>query len=186
MPRIPYRQLPEEGVDQALADVVAQIKARRGGALLNLDLTLLHSPAFARAWNGFLNTVRRELSVSPKLRELAICCVAVLNGADYEFKHHAPEFVKAGGTQTQVEALKDPDAALADTALFNSSERLVIRLALEMTRDVKVTDETFGDLQAVFSHQHIVELVGTVATYNMVSRFLVALQIGMEPKSPSV
>jgi alkylhydroperoxidase family enzyme len=184
MPRIPYRQLIEEGADEGLDDIVAQIKARRGGALLNLDLTLLHSPAFARAWNGFLNTVRRELSVSPKLRELAICCVAVLNGADYEFEHHAPEFVKAGGTEAQVTALRKLDGS-PDITLFDVEEQLAMRLALEMTRDVKVTDETFADLQAVFSHQDIVELVGAIATYNMVSRFLVALEIGMEPKLPS-
>ena len=37
-----------------------------------------------------------KLSLSPRLRELAMCGVAVLNGAEYEFHHHAPEFVKAG------------------------------------------------------------------------------------------
>ena len=49
-----------------------------------------------------------------------------------------------------------------------------------MTRTVKVTDATFDAVRARLSDQHCVELVGVIATYNMVSRFLVAL--GIEPE----
>ncbi|MFZ9525894.1 MAG: carboxymuconolactone decarboxylase family protein, partial [Burkholderiaceae bacterium] len=92
MPHIPY--LPEDLKEPA--DVVDAIRKRRGGELLHLDRMLLHSPAFARGWNVFLGAVRTELSLSPKLRELSMCTVAVLNGAEYEFVQHAPLFIKAG------------------------------------------------------------------------------------------
>jgi alkylhydroperoxidase family enzyme len=50
-----------------------------------------------------------------------------------------------------------------------------------MTRDVKVSDATFERVQwALNDAQQIVELVGVIATYNMVSRFLVALQVDTE------
>lgn len=81
------------------AELVAAIRARRGGRLLNLDRMLLHSPALAAGWNAYLRAVRNELSLDPLLRELAMCAVASLNGADYEFIHHAPEFRAAGGTR---------------------------------------------------------------------------------------
>src|SRR6202000_278018 len=102
MSRVPYvadKPSPDE------PEMVAQIRARRGGKLLNLDRMLLNSPAFAQGWNAHLGAVRRELALDSRLRELAVCAVAVLNGADYELAQHAPEFLRAGGTAAQVEAL---------------------------------------------------------------------------------
>ncbi|NDG34688.1 MAG: carboxymuconolactone decarboxylase family protein, partial [Betaproteobacteria bacterium] len=88
------------------------MRKRRGGDLLHLDRMLLHSPPFAQGWNLFLGAVRNDLSLSPKLRELAMCAVAVLNRADYEFVQHAPLYLQAGATQDQVQALRDPIAAI--------------------------------------------------------------------------
>ncbi|MDD5285150.1 MAG: carboxymuconolactone decarboxylase family protein [Desulfuromonadaceae bacterium] len=157
------------------------VRARRGGTLLNLDRMLLHSPPFTKGWNAFLGEVRSGLTLPPKLRELAICCVAVLNGAEYEFHHHSPEFIKAGGTAAQLEALHDFDSLANETLLFNSAERAVIALTLEMTRTVKVRDSTFEDAKVSLpDDQSMVELVGVIAAYNMVSRFLVALGVESE------
>ena len=66
--------------DRAL---VTAIEARRGGALLNLDRMLLWSEPLARGWNVYLRALRQEISLPPFLRELAICVVARLTGADY-------------------------------------------------------------------------------------------------------
>lgn len=177
MPHIPY--LPAD-IDSP-EELVTSIRTRRGGVLLNLDRMLLHSPPFAKGWNDFLHEVRGGLSLDPKLRELAICGVAVLNGAEYEFHHHSPEFIKAGGTAAQVDALCNVENAATLTALFDAAERAVIGLTIEMTRAVQVNDSTFATLrEALPDDQSRVELVGVIAAYNMVSRFLVAL--GIEPE----
>lgn len=47
-----------------------------------------------------------------------------------------------------------------------------------MTRSVKVPDEVFAELKKYFSEQEVVEITATVAAYNCVSRFLVALDVG--------
>jgi alkylhydroperoxidase family enzyme len=162
-------------------DLVESIRHRRGGRLLNLDRMLLHSPPFAKGWNAFLREVRNELTLSPKLRELAICGVAVLNGAEYEFLHHAPEFLQAGGTVAQLEALRRIPTTVSDVSLFNAVERAVIQLTIEMTRDVSVSEATVSTVGSLLADdRHLVELVGVISTYNMVSRFLVAL--GVEPE----
>lgn len=177
MPRIVYQ--PANVVDPV--EVVDAIRTRRGGHLLNLDRMLLHSPPFAQGWNAFLREVRTGLELSPKLRELAMCVVAVLNGAEYEFHHHAPEFLQAGGTKRQLEALRHPETAGDDHTLFSPGERACILLTLEMTRNVKVDDNTFSKACVTLgSERLVVELVGVIATYNMVSRFLVALQVEPE------
>ncbi len=55
----------------------------------------------------------------------------------------------------------------------------VLRYADAMTRDVAVPQSLFDDVKnAGFNNQEIVELTATVASYNLVSRFLVALDIG--------
>jgi len=176
MPRIPY----VDAQVQEPAALVQAIRARRGGSLLNLDRMLLHSSELAEGWNMLLGAVRRRFDVSMKLREIAICVVAVVNRAEYEFIHHAPELLSAGGTQAQVDALRDPDQAALDQALFNQDERDVIALTLDMTRSVAVRPGLIEALNARLGEQHTVELVATIASYNMVSRLLIAL--GVEPE----
>ena len=163
------------------APVVDAIRQRRGGTLLNLDRMLLNSPAYAVGWNSFLGAVRNGLSLDAKLRELAICAVAVLNRAEYEWLQHAPEFLAAGGTQAQLDALRDVDAAVHDAAHFSEAERAVIAFTVEMTRNVQVSDACFTRVRnALGAPQQQVELAGVIAAYNMVSRFLEALQVQPE------
>lgn len=177
MPRIAYQ--PENLAEPAA--LVDAIRARRGGRLLHLDRMLLHSPPLAAGWNGYLKAIRTELALDPRLRELAMCVVASLNGAHYEFHHHAPEFLRAGGTAQQVEALRQPVQALHTAGLFDDAALAALRLTIEMTRQVTVDDGTFAAIHAALGDRQTVELVGVIATYNMVSRFLVALGIEPEP-----
>ena len=178
----PETRIPTVPDDQlAPHDVVASIRKRRGGTLLNLDRMLLNSPAYAVGWNTFLGAVRTGLSLDPKLRELAICAVAVINRADYELVQHAGEFLQCGGTQAQLERLQDIDAAATDTAVFDAAERATLAFTTEMTRHVQVSDACFAQLRHVLpAAQSQVELAGVVAAYNMVSRFLEALQVAPE------
>jgi alkylhydroperoxidase family enzyme len=174
MPRVPF-------VSEDIAEpkeIVDAVRKRRGGKLLALDRLLLHSPPLAAGWNAYLGAVRTQLSLPAKLRELAIVGVASLNKADYEYAAHVPYLLQGGGTQAQADALRDLPASAANASLFDDSERAVLRLTLEMTRDVSVTDATFAVAsRALGGTQKVVELVATIAAYNMVSRFLVALDL---------
>jgi len=160
--------------------LVAAIEKRRGGALINLDRALLWSEPLARGWNTYLGAVRREVSVSSRLKEIAICAVARLTGAQYEFDHHWPEYVRAGGDDALRPFIQDPDHATTDTR-FTDDERLAIRYAVAMTRDVQVPDALFAEVRKRFSTTELVELTAAIATYNMVARFLVALHVGSDP-----
>ena len=172
------------------AALVDAIKARRGGQLINLDKALLWSEPLARGWNVYLKAVRTELPTSPKLRELAICTVALLTGAAYEYHHHAPDFLDAGGTQHELDDLAVFVARFLEVnSLVTQAipaqaaiEIIVMQYAAEMTVNVKVNDSTFAALQQHFDTTQIVELTSAIATYNMVARFLVAL--GVSPEKP--
>jgi len=160
--------------------LVDAIRLRRGGQLSNLDRLLLNSPALAEGWNTFLGTVRQKLSLTPKVREIVMCSVAVLNKAEYEFFHHVREFEKAGGTPEQIEAMRDVGAAAQNSELFDLQEQLAFQLTLEMTRDISVSETTMASAKKSFSNQELTDLIATVGAYNMVSRVVVACDIRPE------
>lgn len=173
--RIPYltdSECPEE--------LAVAIRARRGnGKLLNLDRVLLHSPAFARGWGALFSIVRGQLTISGKLRELAILAVGHLNRAHYECVQHEPVFFTEGGTLEQARALADL-RSFTDASLFDESELSTLALALEMTRSIEVKPATIQRVRSFLSVQQTVELIGTIAGYNLVSRFLIATGIQVE------
>jgi alkylhydroperoxidase family enzyme len=150
---------------------------------------LLVSPRLAQGWNAHLGAIRSGLTLDARLRELAICAVAVLNGADYELEHHLPIYLAAGGSERAAETLRslevsaDSRAPFGEAPVFSDGERAVLELTAEMTRRVRVSDATFERVRATLGgDQPTVELIAVVATYNMVSRFLVALDIEGEAR----
>jgi alkylhydroperoxidase family enzyme len=163
-------------------DLIDAVKKRRGGPLIELDRVLLWSEPVARGWNVYLGAVRTGLPTSRKLRELGILTVALLTGADYEYQHHAPDFLAAGGSQAELDALSrfvtnDPRSTPADAAL-GAPESAVVEYAVQVTLDVKVTDTTFAKMKAQFDTTQIVEITTAIAAYNMVARILVPLGVG--------
>jgi alkylhydroperoxidase family enzyme len=62
--------------------------------------------------------------------------------------------------------------------MFDAAERAVLALTDCMTRDIDVPDAVFALVREQFDDRALTEMVATVAAYNMVSRFLVALHVG--------
>lgn len=177
MPRIPYIQDHEAGPPE----VVDAIRARRGGHLVSLDRILLHSPPVAEGWNHLFGSLRGRLELPAQPRELAMCAVAMINGAEYELHHHAPLFLAAGGTEAQVEALRalagDVDGVLA-SPVWTDTQRALLRVVVQSTRQVKIDDAAFAAARTVLgSDRQLFELLAVTAGYNMVSRLLVAFDV---------
>ena len=168
MARIPYADLnnPEA------KPLVERIVAERGG-VLHLYQMLLHSPTVASGWLNYLQAIRQQSTLSGALRELVIMRIAILNGAPYEAEQHAPIALKEGVTPAQLNEL----ATWQDSTLFDATQRAVLGYTDAMTRDIHVSPEIFAAVKAVMTDRLLVELTATVGAYNMVSRFLEALQI---------
>ena len=143
--------------------------------MLNLYGMLLHSPPVAEGWLAFLTAIRQKCSLSGRDRELVIMRIAVLNGADYEFQQHVPFAQQEGITDEQIEALRDGQADA-----FDARERDVLAYCESMTREIHVPDAVFQAVRPHFNDREMVELTATIAAYNLVSRFLEALQVDHE------
>lgn len=170
MARLSY---PDQN-DPAIAPLVQRIKAERG-KILNLYGMLLHSPPVAEGWLAFLTAIRQKCILSGRIRELVIMRIAVINGADYEFRAHAPFALDEGFSQAQIDALREGSAEL-----FDDRERAALAYSESMTREVHVPDAVFDAVKIHFSERELVELTATIAAYNLVSRFLEALQVDHE------
>jgi 4-carboxymuconolactone decarboxylase len=161
-----------------VADLIRQ---RRGGDLRPLDELLLLSPPVAEGWSVLLGAIRGELRLDGALRELVILRIAVLNGADYEWRAHEPVARRHGLTDAALGALRR-DAAQErqepDAGVFGPVERAVLAY-------VQVAPQIFAAVASLLSPRELVELTAIAATYNMVSRFLVALDVsGAEYGTP--
>ncbi|CAM5205228.1 Alkylhydroperoxidase family enzyme OS=Castellaniella defragrans OX=75697 GN=HNR28_000168 PE=4 SV=1 [Castellaniella defragrans] len=163
----------------AAGPLVERFVAGRG-SVLHLYQMLAHSPLVASGWLEYLTAIRQQTLLSPRIRELVILRIAILNRAAYETDQHAPIARKAGVTPEQIEALDDWRSA----TLFDEETRAVLAFTDAMTQDVVVPSEVFSAVASQYDERTIVELTATIAAYNMVSRFLVALEIRSEDSVP--
>ena len=180
--RLPYIADDPQMETEEDAAIVQRVKDRRGGKLIALDKTLLHAPAVANGWNSFLGAIRTQTSLPASVRELAICRVAVLNKAWYEWDQHRPLLEESGVLSAEaVESLKErPTSNSKDVraGIFDGKHLAVLEYTDAMTLGCIVPEPVFAQLKHFFSEKEVVEITSTVAAYNCVSRFLVALDVG--------
>ncbi|MBL8324638.1 MAG: carboxymuconolactone decarboxylase family protein [Rubrivivax sp.] len=168
MARLPYADLAT--APQAL---VERIIAERG-SVLHLYQMLLHSPPLAEGWLAFFTAVRQRSTLPGALRELVIMRVALLNRAPYEADQHAPIARREGVSEQQLAEL----ALWEASAAFSPQQRAVLALTDGITRDVQVPEALMHTARGhLADERQMVELVATIAGYNLVSRFLEAFQI---------
>jgi alkylhydroperoxidase family enzyme len=128
-------------------------------------------------WEAMLTAIRQKTSLSPRVREMIILRVAVLNNAPYEFEAHISHALAGGLPQSVIDAMRH-DTAAADIEGLSQEDRDILAFTDAMTRDIEVSDACFDALSPKLGPQGMVDLAATVGAYNMVSRFLSALRIG--------
>ncbi|KAF7981778.1 hypothetical protein HWV62_31857 [Athelia sp. TMB] len=178
--RVPGRYPPPG--DSEIAD---RIRTRRGArGLTPLDGTLLHVPPIADGWNKLLGAVRTGGKLGGDIRELMILRVAALNGAAFEWIQHEPVGRAEGLSTAQLYAIRDTSLSAPTPSVLTSLQAAALAFADASTKHVKVPDDVFDALKSELessesgsSDDLVVEAVAVVATYNMVSRFLVSLDV---------
>ena len=173
MARIPYAQIDTPERQRISERIIAE-----RGAPLHLYKMLLNSAPVAEGWLTYLTAIRQKCKLNGALREMVIMRVAFINGASYEADQHAPIALKEGLSQAQVDALHDWEQATC----FTDQQRAVLAYCDTMTKKVQVSDEIYQAVAQFFDDEQMVELTATVAAYNMVSRFLEALQVHSHDK----
>src|SRR5205807_1825241 len=105
--RLPYTD-PSLASNPAESQVISETLTRRGASgLLPLDLTLLHSPPITSGWNAFFGAIRTQTLLPADLLEPAICRIAVINRAHFQWTQHAPLALAAGVAPQGLRAIRD-------------------------------------------------------------------------------
>jgi len=172
MARVEYPSIDSPEAER----MVEQIRAERGGRLPHLFQMQLYNPAIVDGWLRLGTAVRFKSELDDATRELAICLVARLTGAEYEWRAHRAIALQQGFSEAQLEDILNWRQATS----LDPKHRAVLAVAEASTRNVNVDDATFEAARAHLSPRQLVELVTTVAYYNMVARFLEGLKIDLE------
>ena len=160
--RLRYIKDPNEVNDAEIKDFLTRLnKTGDRGEVGPLYNTLAHSPPLFKGFLKFFGAMKADLTLPNDYKELAMCRVAVLNGAAFEWMHHAPLLIKAGMSEVGVETVrtivqgykgKDGEKGLS------GNYWAVLRLVDAITKDVQVPDEVFDPVRKVLDERQIVEL----------------------------
>jgi 4-carboxymuconolactone decarboxylase len=140
----------------------------------------IRSPDLAPRLSALSDYLRWNTSLPPRLSELAILIAARQWTAQYEWFAHYPLALK-GGLDSKIvgdiaagkrpENMKDDEAALYD-------------LATALYRDKKVTDAVYKAALDKFGERGIMDIIGIIGYYDLVSMTLITMQAG--PPNDSV
>jgi 4-carboxymuconolactone decarboxylase len=140
----------------------------------------IRAPGFADLAQQLGAHLRFGTSLPARLSELAIIVVGRYMRASFEFAAHAPLAVQAGLSSEAVEAIRTG----AQPALEAEDEAAVYAFSRELVEEHDVADATYARLEAALGEQGVVEVIGLLGYYTMVSMtlnvFQVPLREGME------
>lgn len=158
---------------RAWADMIAA--PPRNGKFANPPYrAYIRNPDLAQRLSALSDYLRWNTSLSPRLSELAILITARQWTAQYEWFAHYPLALK-GGLDSKVandvsagkrpENMRDDEAALYD-------------LATALYRDKKVTDPVYKAALDQFGERGIMDIIGIIGYYDLVSMTLITMQAG--------
>ncbi len=128
----------------------------------------LHAPEFGHLAQALGGHCRYKTALPPRLSEFAILCTARLWRAQYEWFAHAPMAEKAGvklKTIADLRAGREPKAAPKD-------ERAIHAFVQELYKTNRVSDRTYKRVHAFLGDATMVELVGILGYYALISMTL--------------
>ena len=135
----------------------------------------LHSPEFGDRAASLGEFLRFDTSLGPVLSELAILVTARAWSAHYEWYAHKREALKAGVDPAVVQAI----AARQPPSLPDARAQLVYDYATTLHATRAVPQALHDRAVAELGEKGVVELVGLLGYYTLVSMTLNAFEIGL-------
>jgi uncharacterized peroxidase-related enzyme len=167
MARIQY--VEKDGAEPDQEKILAQV-TQKSGKIANIWKLWAHSPLTLELFMPFYKSLMKG-SLDGRLRELAYFKTSIINDCAYCAGPHKAAGLKAGVTEQQFSEIDN----YGSSTLFSPVEKLVLRYAEELTRNVKTSPELIKDLRKHLSEAQIVDLTLTVGVANLTNRFNVAL-----------
>jgi 4-carboxymuconolactone decarboxylase len=133
----------------------------------------LHSPGLADPAQKLGAFARFQSSLPPELSELAILVTAHAWRANFEWYAHAPMARAAGIPEAVIEAIRTG----AEPDLADPTARAVYAVARELNATRALSEATHDQAQATLGRQGMVDLIGILGYYTLVSMTLNAFEV---------
>ena len=164
---------------RALIDALRSGPRGQSLAIRGPFAAFLHAPAFGDLAQRLGAHCRYRTTVPPRLSEFAILCTARQWRAQFEWYAHEPMALKAGVLAKTVRNLKAgrvPKSAPKD-------ERALYEFIQELYRTRRVSDRTHKKVSAFLNEEAMVELVGVLGYYTLISMTLNVFQMLPPPEA---
>jgi len=171
MSRLP--DLPREAMTDEQRRIHDEILSGPRGRVEGPLKIWLTSPGLAQAAQKLGAYIRFGSRLPPRLSELAIIVTGAHYKAEYEWFAHVRFAQEAGIPEAVTEAIRNGETP----ELPDAEQRIVHAAAVELTRDHKLSDATFDAAVEVLGLPALVDLIGVVGYYGMVSLTLNTFEI---------
>jgi 4-carboxymuconolactone decarboxylase len=133
----------------------------------------LNNPGLAEHAQALGAYARFNSSLPPRLSELAICVTGAFWKAEFEWYAHAPLAIKAGIDPAAIEAIRTG----ATPKFTKSDEQAIYDFAIELAKTKRVSDATFARAKKELGQTSVIDLVGIIGYYSLVSVTLNAFEL---------
>ncbi len=137
----------------------------------------LHSPELCDRIESLASYVRFDSAISEKLREFCLLIAARYWGAQDSWNAHRDKALAAGLAPEVIRALAEcraPDFTAED-------ERVFYQFCKELLETQFVSDVSFAAAEKLFGVRGVVDIVGCLGTFTMMSFCLNAFQVDLDP-----
>jgi 4-carboxymuconolactone decarboxylase len=175
-----YKPLDPAALDDKQKRIWDEIAAGPRGNVPPPLQVWLRSPDLAENAQRLGAFCRYGTSLPPRLSELAILMTARHYTAHYEWHHHEVFARKAGLAPDIIAAI----AARTPPNFVHDDERVVYDFASALYRSHAVDDATYARAVASFGEKGVVELVGIMGYYSLISMTLNVFEVPVPADAP--
>lgn len=168
-PRIPY---PE------MESLSPEVRAAVESFPMNVFRMVANAPASLKGLMELAQSVLFYNEFDPRKREIAVLRVAHVTHAIYEWTHHiaVAKHYHVRDKEIEIICTEDPVKSL------DNEGNLLCRVADEISRDVKLSDEALTQILERYGTRGATELILCVSYFNFLSRFLESTGVELENK----
>lgn len=143
---------------------------------LNVFRMFANAPASFHQLLAFAFSILFESELDPRKREMAILRVAQATGSKYEWTQHVALARGTGVSEREIAVI----GSEGTVTNLDEEGNLLCRVADEISRDVRLSDEALAAILDRYGTRQATELILCCAYFNMLSRFLESARVELE------
>jgi alkylhydroperoxidase family enzyme len=158
-------------------DLDEQVRATLGSLPpLHVFRMMANAPASFQPFLGLAGSVLIGAQFDARKREIAVLRVARVTRSEYEWTQHERLGRNLGVTEAEMGIIRGEDPVKS----LDEEGNLLCRVADEISRDVRLSDEALAAILARYGVRQATELILCCSYFNMLSRFLESTRVELE------